>query len=81
MTWAIDFPQAALDPYDLEAMHPDLFIEHQLGLHQGGVIAAAKRHRDALKNPPKSAQDYLETLAAQGLVVSADRLREFIELI
>lgn len=76
-----DFPQAALDPYGLEAMHPDVFVEHQLGLHQGGVIGAAKRHRDALKNPPKSAQDYLETLAAQGLVVSADRLREFIELI
>lgn len=76
-----DFPQAVLDPYGLEAMHPDVFVEHQLGLHQGLVITAAKRHRDSLKNPPKSPEDYLETLAAQGLVVTADRLREFIGLI
>lgn len=76
-----DFPQAVLDPYGLEAMHPDEFVEHQLGLHQGLVITAAKRHRDSLKNPPKSPEDYLETLAAQGLVVTADRLHEFIELI
>jgi hypothetical protein len=76
-----DFPQATLDPYGIEAMHPDTFVEHQLGLHQGAVIGAAKRHRAALRNPPKSPDEYLETLAAQGLVVTADRLREFIELI
>jgi cytosine/adenosine deaminase-related metal-dependent hydrolase len=76
-----DFPQSALDPYGLEAMHPDVFVEHQLTLHQGLVITAAKRHRAALTNPPKTSEKYLESLAAQGLVVTADRLREFIDLI
>ncbi|MES9853453.1 MAG: PIN domain-containing protein [Candidatus Thiodiazotropha sp. L084R] len=76
-----DFPEAALDQYGIEAMHPDAFIEHQLDLHQGAVVAAAKQHRQALKNPPKTAGEYIETLAAQGLAISADRFKDFVELI
>lgn len=62
-------------------MHPDIFIEHQLDLNQGAVIATAKQHRAALKNPPKTANDYIETLASQGLVISADKFRDFVDLI
>lgn len=76
-----DFPQEFLEPFGIEAIHPDVFVECQLELNQGLVIAAAKRHRAALKKPAKSAAEYLETLAAQGLVVTADRLREFKDLI
>ncbi|MES9906702.1 MAG: PIN domain-containing protein [Sedimenticola sp.] len=54
-----DFPEDALDQYGIEAMHPDAFIEHQLDLHQGAVVAAAKQHREALKNPPKTAEEYI----------------------
>lgn len=76
-----DFPDENLAQYGIEAMHPDAFIEYQLDLRQGAVIAIAKQHRAALLNPPKTAEEYIETLAAQGLAISADRLREFIELI
>jgi len=76
-----DFPEAALNQYGIEAIHPDAFIENQLDLHQGAVIAVAKQHRQALLNPPKSVSEYIETLAAQGLAISADRFREFMELI
>lgn len=76
-----DFPEEVLAAYGIEAMHPDRFIEHQFDLHQGLVIATAKQHRAALLRPPKTAEQYLETLAAQGLVVTADRLREYIALI
>ena len=76
-----DFPEKTLNIYDIEAMHPDVFIEHQLNLHQGLVISAIKQHRASLKNPPKTAEEYLETLSAQGLVVTADLLREYIDLI
>lgn len=76
-----DFSKEALDRYGLEALHPDVFVEHQFDLHQGLVIGAAKQHRAALGKPPKTAEEYLETLAAQGLVVTADRLREFADLI
>lgn len=76
-----DFPQSALDPFDIEAMHPDVFVEHQIDLHQGLVIEAAKAQRAALDSPPKSADEYIETLSGQGLPVSADKLREFSKLI
>lgn len=76
-----DFPESALKSYDIEALHPDAFVEQQLDLHQGTVIAAAKQHRAALHNPKKTPEQYIDTLAAQGLVISADRFREFIELI
>ena len=76
-----DFPDEILNTYDIEAMHPDSFIEHQLTLQQGLVISTVKRHRAELKNPPKSAEEYLDTLSAQVLVVTADLLHEFIDLI
>ncbi len=76
-----DFPNDVLAQYGVEAIHPDTFIEHQLDLHQGAVIATAKQHRESLKNPPKTAEEYIETLAAQGLAISADWFRDFIDLI
>lgn len=76
-----DFPQEVLGQYGIEAIHPDAFIEYQLDLHQGAVITAAKQHRESLNNPPKSPSNFIDTLAAQGLAISADRFREFIELI
>ncbi len=76
-----DFSADALAVYGIEAVHPDVFVEYQLDLHQGLVISAAKRHRAALLNPSKTAGEYLETLAAQGLAITADRLRDFVGLI
>ena len=76
-----DFPPECLEPYGIEAMHPDEFIEHQFGLSPVTVIAAAKRIRKRLKNPEKSVEEYLETLASQGLPVTADLLKAFSELI
>ena len=76
-----DFPANILDVYDISAVHPDSFIEHQMDLHQGIVIQVAKNIRTSLKLKPKTASEYLENLAAHGLVVTADRLREFEALI
>jgi predicted nucleic acid-binding protein len=72
-----DFPEQALAPFEVEAIHPDRFVESQLDLHTGTVIDTARQHRLALKKPGKTPDAYLETLAAQGLVVTADRLAEF----
>ncbi len=76
-----DFPPESLEPYGIEAMHPDEFVEHQFGLSPGAVMAAVKRIRARLKNPKLSQKEYLETLAARGLPVTADLLREYSELI
>ena len=76
-----DFPGAALRPFGVEAMHPDRFVECQMDLREAAVVQAAKAQRATLKNPPKSASELLDTLAAQGLPATADRLREFEPLI
>jgi hypothetical protein len=44
-------------------------------------LFAANCHRAALRNLPKTAAEYLETLAANGLAVTADRLREYAGLL
>jgi hypothetical protein len=61
------FPKAELAKYEIEALHPDEFLHHQFGLDQASMIAAAQRIRKRLKNPPKTAEEYLDTLEAQQL--------------
>jgi len=78
---ARDFPSDILADYGMEAMHPDEFIEHQMGLSQGAVILCAKRVRARLINPKISAEAYLEILASQRLPVTADKLKEYVDLI
>ncbi len=74
-----DFPESELDKYGVEAIHPDVFIQHQIDLNPGLVCQVVKRHRAALKKPPKTIADYLDTLETCGLVVTADILRGFAE--
>lgn len=76
-----DFPAETLNRFGMEAVHPDAFVEQQMDLHEDAVIRVAKLHHESLKNPPKSVEEYLNTLAAQGLVVTAKRLQKFRDLI
>ena len=76
-----DFPSEALNTFGIEAVHPDTFVEQQMGLREEVIVGVAQRQRAALKNPPLTAADFLDKLAAQGLVVTADRLRAFESLI
>lgn len=76
-----DFPASHLDEFGIEAQHPDEFIMHQIDLDAGLVCAAVKRQRQNLKNPPRTAEELLATLAAQGLPQTVLRLRTFAELL
>ena len=62
-----DFPSAYLDPYDIEAIHPDEFIVNQYHLSSIQVADAATTCRLRLKKPPKTRDEYLETMQLQGL--------------
>ena len=73
-----DFPPDALRPYNLAAQHPDDFIFDLLDLHTAGVLEAAANHRRSLKNPPKTAEEYLDTLLAQGLTQTVAVMRQWI---
>lgn len=70
-----DFPAEALKPYNLAAQHPDDFIVDLLDLHPAGVLEAVASHRRSLKTPPKTADEYLDTLLAQGLTQSVAVMR------
>lgn len=76
-----DFPQSTLDAWGIEAIHPDDFITYQFDLHLPRVCAAAKTIRARLKNPPLSAEDYLDRLRACGLPRTAEKYRECLPLI
>ena len=72
-----DFPATALVPYNLEAIHPDDFLNYQIDLNEAAVVLAAQRCLRRLKSPPKTSEDYLDTLEKQQLPKSVSRLRSY----
>jgi predicted nucleic acid-binding protein len=76
-----DFPAGALESYNVEAMHPDDFLQALIAVATGPVCAAVKRQREGLRNPPKTAEELLATLEGQGLTQAVARLRPFVDLL
>jgi len=70
------FPAKVLRQFGIVPQHPDEFILYLLELAQGLVVAAAHDHRQSLKNPPKTVEQYLDALEAQGLRQAVSVLRE-----
>jgi hypothetical protein len=73
-----DFPKEYLTSYGIEAQHPDEFIRHLLDLNSAMVCQAAEKHRRTLKKPPKTTEEYLDTLLRQGLSQTALNLRDLM---
>jgi len=76
-----DFPIEVLREYKLRAVHPDDFILSLVDLDSLVVCRAAQQHRERLKNPKKSVNEYLLTLSSQGLIKTAQYLNDNIDLI
>lgn len=76
-----DFPNDYLSQFGIEAQHPDEFIPHLIDLSPGAVVTAAKLQRQSLRNPPKSAEEFLDSLARQGLPETVVRLTGFAHLL
>jgi len=76
-----DFPTTVLQPFGIEAQHPDDFVLHQIDLHHPIVCKAVKVMRARMKNPTVSAATLLEILERQQLTQSAVRLREYEALL
>ena len=76
-----DFPTEAVAPYGIEVQHPDDFVSHLLDLDAAGVCAAVRDQRQALKNPPKSVRELLDTLLAQQLAGTVAVLESMQELL
>jgi hypothetical protein len=71
-----DFPDDALAAYGIETKHPDDFVIDQIGLAPGAVVNVVLEQSQALKNPPQSVAELLDTLRDCGLVQSVAKLRE-----
>jgi hypothetical protein len=65
-----------LEPYNIQAKHPDDFVIDTLDLSPGGVARVIAEQAGALRNPPRSLSEFLDTLRDQRLVRSVARLRE-----
>jgi PIN domain len=76
-----DFPNSSLAPHGIEAIHPDDFVSQLLESSPGLVCLAARRQRELLKSPPKTASEHLNTLENVGLVQTAAQLKVFVDLI
>lgn len=75
------FPVEKLAPYGIEPQHPDDFIVCQFDLAEEIVLAAVKKIRARLKNPPMTPESYLETLSRHRLPQTVERLRKAMDLI
>jgi predicted nucleic acid-binding protein len=73
-----DFPAEILAEFEIEAQHPDEFVLHLLDLAPGIVAEAARNHRESLKNPPKTIDEYLNALESLGLTQTVSVLREYM---
>jgi hypothetical protein len=70
-----DFPPKALRQHKIESLHPDDFISRLIKIDSAAVCEAARQHRARLRNPSKSVEEYLLTLANQGLIKTVEHLK------
>ena len=73
-----DFPEDELSRFGIEARHPDAFLLGLLDLEPDAVCAAIREQAAALRNPPQSIAELLDTLLACGLPKLVARLREVL---
>ena len=72
-----DFPTSILGQFHIEAIHPDEFVSRLWDEQPDSVLEAVRLQRAGLRNPPKSAAEYLVTLEQCRLPETAARLRLF----
>lgn len=71
-----DFPAQILDPFDIEAIHPDDFLGHQLELAPELVLQAIREQAAATATPPLSITRLLQILERAGGPAFAAACRE-----
>ncbi|MGM0381069.1 MAG: PIN domain-containing protein [bacterium] len=76
-----DFPEDILSPYNLEAQHPDTFLSHLVDLNHAKICSSVKKVRNRLKDPPKTIDEYIQTLDSQELNQFTSYLRDYKKLL
>lgn len=70
-----DFPGDQLAPFGIEAIHPDDFVVDLIDLAPGVVTNVVTEQAAALRNPPRTIAEMLDTLRDQGLPQAVAKLR------
>lgn len=70
-----DFPAEVLAAHGVTAMPPDAFAMHLLSMDREGVLEALAADREDMRNPPLSADAYLDALARSDMPTFAAALR------
>lgn len=74
-----DFPNVAMEPYGIEAKHPDLFVVDSIDISPEAAARVVQEQAAALRNPPRTSRELLDILENQGLRESVVRLRGLVQ--
>lgn len=74
-----DFPTARLAPHGIRAIRPDACVLGCLDRSPAAVVDVVRRQAAALRRPPRTASELMDTLQAQGLDRSVRRLRTLVD--
>lgn len=79
LTWNLrDFPDATLTSHGLTAITPDDLLAGLLENHRDKLIVVLREARLSLKQPPRTAIEYLATLRKQGLARTCALLASYL---
>lgn len=76
-----DFPKNILEPYNIEAKHPDEFLSMLIETAPAKFYSAIRIVRGRLKNPPICSSEYLNNLESLALPQTVALLREYASII
>lgn len=76
-----DFPESALAPFGITALHPDEFVAHAFDLSPAAVCKAVRDQRASLKDPPMTAEHLVDCYLRLGLATTVSALREHAALL
>lgn len=76
-----DFPVDRVGVFGIEVIHPDDFIAKQLDLDHVSAVTAFREMRARWKRPETTAEAFVQVLEKNGLVATAERLREALSLL
>ena len=76
-----DFPDQAVQPFEIETQTPDIFLSHLFDLNIPLFCGAVRQQRERLTRPPMTIDDLLETFYRQGLPLTAGKLNNVKELL
>lgn len=73
-----DFPESALKPFDIKAVHPDEFLLNQLDLYPGFVVECLEQQVARYTHEPLTVRDLLPRLERCGVPTFAAEVRRHL---